>query len=817
VSTASLEAAEAGLARLSESASDEGGKLRGLVAAAGSWTGRTATTLKSEMRRAGDQLMAAAPLLEDAARAVAVFRRTAEEARGTVADLNRRWSEEDAAYDLAVRSADTAYRTGLRETATVPAGTVSTHAEHRAVRDRAVAAAAEGRDAARGRLTGEFDALLAELRAAARACGAQLGAAVVAVVPAEVVSRYLAGSGRGPALVADFDGLTLATRLAVTGDRSLIAQADRLRRGQATADEVRRALDAGQPLSAEQVHALLGDADDPAFVHGLLSRLGPGGTALLAEAASRDAGRPRRYERLSSALAWVFSTGSGIQVDDGHGGQRPLLDAAWLDGFDPRADGGEAGYRPDLLVPFLTRPVSAGFAGLVAGRWLDEYETHGLLPSYPGTDPGLLPTVLDRVLDHPNLAAGLLSTRFETVAPWLTGQEPQLTGGDGDSDLIGDRLGRWLAQVALEQPDQVVADSVVTRLADYLVHAPGEHLIDPVLPAVGRVLADERYQPGLISSVTMPLLTGDGATSGGPRAPGRDPEFGLLLSADLWARLQQEALRSPDNVVPIGEALHRWVDESRDTTPTFARPEGATGESITPAIASVSNLEGETLRAFFTSNVQAVEGDLRRDLEATLERNGQDRAEVQRVIDGLIDVASNPTRFPASVTRDAVNWLVSGVGERADERARQRYEEEYERLTGDVDPGFTDPTVWTDLGDGLDNLAASLAHDPEAVAPLWVRPEPGADPEVFRGTPQAYITEVGAHVAADGTVTSADFLRYEAGEVVGVVPPEQMTHRQRLAFSRWLHDPVVQMSLSGPVDDILRRRGQQQPPREPPE
>jgi len=880
VSVGDLTVAESILGSLADQLTEEGQKLGGLPGEASSWTGATATTLKTEMERVSRQMVASTPRFTDARTAVATFRQALEEALDTtLPGLNRRWRDADTAYSRDVSRADSDYERAEQTVGSSSGGAAT-------ARDHAVRAAAGSRDSARSGLTGEYDELVQELERKATACGTCLARAVLAAVPADIVSAYLLLSGgRGPgALGAGFDRLTASTRQSLAGDDTLVGRADDHRAGVEAARDLLAGLEPAGELTDEQIALLAGNGNNEAWVQGLLTELGPGGTAALGYTVRYmcEDGHSRTHERgkeAFTALSTVFVTGSRLRVDDGHGGVRLLMDEKWIENYNPNKELGlepgnhpnvVAGYRPDLLLPFLNTELDAEFTQVVADRTLNDYEAYlaalkkhdeGALNRwmlYRGAEPlsgaesilniqsgnddnpfrtDMFHVVLERTAEHGDVSNFVMMRHFDAMAGLLTGVEPQLVGEGSRRDWAGDALGRILEQSVLgvSQDDRCLADSVLSRLGNYLHEDGDRHLIPQGLGSLGRIVTDDRYLTGQIHSVATPFapdLEGYDAITGGVR----DPRMGLLLPREIWAELDQEAMRSPENVLLLSGRTQEWLQDEQNRTAGLnvswdAEHLGPGGVPLTDAngnpygpshnggVTALDTFRRESVRAFFADNLVAVRGDLEQELGDRLEQIGQDREMARGAVGKLLELAQDPTAVTANVpafaagvavenlTEPLTDFLVEAVGDfdGKEEAARAAYDEQLTTLKNVAGGAFADPRPWNDIRSLSDSLLYSMENG-QGAPPVYTKDElDDTGPEYFTGNLDTYVGHASEYVG-NGTVITDDFVVRENG-VPKVMELSEMNHLQRRAYLNWLHDPAVQQFMSNRQDELRTARG----------
>lgn len=197
VDVEALRAAQRRIAELGRQLEEEGGKLAAVPDAATDWTGGHAVTLKRAVGLLAADMRSGAPLLAEAATAVAELRRAAVDALDALPGLNRRWEETVTAFDAAVTGAQSRYDSA-RESAP-PQVWRAEQPELARVLSAARVSAAADRDAAQARLEAEYDALVDSLERAARVCGRAMASATLSPVSRETAAAY-AASGRNPDL-----------------------------------------------------------------------------------------------------------------------------------------------------------------------------------------------------------------------------------------------------------------------------------------------------------------------------------------------------------------------------------------------------------------------------------------------------------------------------------------------------------------------------------------------------------------------------------------------------------------------------------------
>jgi hypothetical protein len=849
VSPGDLSSAETLLGDLARNVEEEGTKLADLPGKAASWTGRTATTLKAEMTRIAGQMKSSPEHFTTAKTAVGTFRGAIEDAQTkTLPDLNRRWNESISTYDSAVSAAGREYSSTVGPYRRMPdedSADLRQGAQDK--RNRAVDAAAGVRDAEQRKLQGEYDALVRELETAATTCGSALAAAVLVAVPAEVVSRYLAGGGMGPgALDADFDKLTRDARQKLTGDESLAGRADDLKAGEELARTVGDKVKRGENLTPEEIAYLKANAGNQAFVQGFMQSLGPEGMAALAHMTLVNAQNPRERQaadELKGVLTDVFVTGSHIQVDDGHGGQRYLMDDGWLDNFNPSKGLPEEmgkriqpGYAPADLIPFLTKPLSENFSTVVGDRYLREYDNalkNGGLDNlhrryrtqFGGYD--MENTLFSRMADHPNVANELMTRHLDAFGFIMTGQDGQLIGRANDTD-VRKQLNTMLQGAVLgideNDPQRVSnADYIMAGMGKYLATHEDQKLIKEVLPALGDILVDDRYLTGQIVSVSTPYAPDFDPKAGFP-AYNRDPNLGLLMDRDLWAQLQQDALRSPENVDKIVGATHDWLVAAKDGTfpiafsypPERIGPDGKPrlgpdGEPISAegnyAVISLDLYQQAAVSSFLGTNLIAVGDDLTKEMEARI-GDVENRAEFAKAAFGkIVEYAGNPAQIATDAKALTIDTAVTFATDKYKNWAIEDIKREY---TGQIDgvtkaaEQFMNPDFLSNSNDTLRTIATSYqpGENPPSV---YTRDTVGGPLDKYEGDPLTYVGHNSQYV--NGTVMTDDFLVYKKNPdgtvataggrpvVTGILDPSQMNSLQRQAYDNWIHDPAVQQKL----------------------
>jgi hypothetical protein len=841
VSTGDLSAAETLLGDLARNIEEEGTKLANLPGKAASWTGTTATTLKAEMTRIAGQMKAAPEHFTTAKTAVGAFRGKIEDAQTkTLPDLNRRWNDSIDTYISAVGAANRDYSSTTGPFRHMPdADSADLLADARQKRDGAISSAATARDDTQRRLTGEYDTLVGDLQAAATACGSALAGAVLAAVPAEVISTYLAGGGMGPGILdRDFDKATAGTRQALTGDESLAGRADDLRAGEELAKSVKDKIGRGEPLTADEAAYLKANARNAAFVEGFMTGMGPEALAALSYQTlimvdgyddEKEIGRD-----LKDALTDVYTTGSHIKVDDGHGGERYLMDEGWLDDFNPKqglpdvpgySGVQDVGYDPGSLLPFLTKPLSANFSKVVGERWLKEYEEaksgdptwfHGRYTNaYTGEDVSGI--VFDRIGDHADVSNDLMTAHHDTFMGLMTGKDPYLTGDEGK---LNGRLNKILEQAVLgidpnDARRRANADYIVAAMGQHLARNDDDKLIKEVLPGLGKILASDHYIGGQIMSVATPFAPDFDGGASFP-AYSRDPQFGLLMDPEVWAQLQQEAMRSAPNVTLLLGRTKEWVDAARTDASGHAwSMDGPDGQAQNDnQVIALDLYQQEAVRSFFAQNLSAVREDFETSMAEELEEAGKPAEYAQAAAGKIFEWVSDPKAAPGDIAAAGVGLAVKAATDlwtsNSEADIKAAYDKQIKALNAAGDPSFTDPGTWDDINTAGSDLATQ--YEPgRTPASVWAESgdqATGAPPVQYTGDPRQYVGHDSEYVGGGGNpVITDDFLVYENGKVTGIVPPSEMNHLQRAAYSRWLHDPAVQKYLDENLDAVENARG----------
>jgi hypothetical protein len=856
VSPGDLSSAETFLGELGRNIDEEGTKLANLPGKSASWTGKTATTLKGEMTRIAGQMKTASDHFNTAKTAVATFRGKVEEAQRTLVSLNSRWNDAQGAYDSAVGAANQQYSRDARPYNNMPPEDVGTaRKDLQATRDRAVGDAAGVRDAAQAKLQGEYDELIRDLETAAGTCGSTMAAAVVVAVPAEVVSKYLAGGGMGPgALNANFDKETAAARQQLTGDESLAGQADDIRAGDELAKSVKDKIARGEKLTPEEIAALKAGRGNAAFVQGFMETMGPQGMAALSYTTIIGTQAPSKEERkaaedLKGVLTDLFVTGSHVQVDDGKGGQRYLMDDGWLSNFNPRSALPEPqrdhfrpqdGYVPAVLLPFLTKPLSENFTKVVGNRFLQEYgdaTKHGpggfnhnrYRTMHGGYD--LLNILFDRMDDHPGVSNELMTAHTRVFMDIATGKDKQLLGGVNDTD-VRKHLTKIFenAILGVTDPQHVAnADYIVASMGQYLAgdptkpFPPGKEpkFIKEMLPTLGKVLTTDRYFYGQVYSVATPFAPGLNPT-GFPNYTS-DPNMGLLMSPKAWEQLQQEALRDPESAEAIASRTVQWLQAARKAAggqafvydPNTIGPDGEplVGPSGKPfsavgdfEVVGLDLYQQEAVRRFLGQNLLAVKDELTAEMEKKIEKAGGTAATGVALVGSIFQWVQDPQSIPGDILAFSFDKTVGYVsdqyvkGERTDIKAT--YDQQLKALQNSVSGSFVDPKFWDQANTAADNLAGNYE---ERVTPPAVFTEGDQDKhgpaQEYTGDPKTYVGKKSQYV--NGTVITDDFLEYgDNGEVTGVVNPAAMNSLQREAYLNWLKDPAVQKHLDQEVTAV---------------
>ncbi|MGL5857611.1 MAG: hypothetical protein ACRC35_04255 [Angustibacter sp.] len=842
-----LSAAERVLGEIGRQLSDEGGKLAGLPGQAGDWTGSTAVALKGEMTRVGGQMTASTPHFETATTALATFRTAVEEATtDTIPGLNKQWGDAITEHQNAVGAANRAHADRMSPYRNMPdEDTRGVRGSSAATRDTAVTDADEALTTSQRSLTREYDQCVSDLQQAARACGQALAGAVLAAVPAEVVSDYLAGGGTGtrPPSGFDLDDVTTATRQTLTGDTSITGQADDYAAGRRTAEQAAQWWKdhPHERMPPDLREELAAGATNPAFVQGLMVTAGSSGMARLSvEAARLHNDRDPDADEFFTVLADIYRTGSHVRVDDGEGGSRYLMDEDWLNAFNPIAadpeleDGEERSYRPDLLLPFMREPgFSENFTGLVADRALSDYEKHWMnedtrdftkFQHYLGNCAGQgwgcvahadpddpwgpnFQIALDRAGDYPTVANSMLLRHRDAVMYLATGNDPPWTGGEGAGVDYPDRAGGALADILRQgtiglvdqDPRQAVnADVAAGTVAEWLQRNGDAHLVDPVNGALTDVLLHERYLNGMANSLGTPFAPDSGVIS--------DPAYGPLMSRDAWARLHQEAMRDPDNAARVVTTLGDWINRTNADAQSAGYSANGPGGPLTqdPSVSALDRFRAEAVRSFLAGNLTADLDVLQSELERGLADNENAKETAKGVLTTLLGYATDPTSIKDDLIGKGGEFIIGTAVDAVatDPQAiTDRYQPTLDALNTLSTGPIVDPSVWDDVNTTATTLAKDEARGTGA-DDIWAV-QPGYDagnpprPTAYDGDPRSYVGHTSDYVGGNQPVITDDFLEYDdAGHVTGVKEVDTMNHLQRSAYMSWLQDPAVQRYLN---------------------
>ena len=491
-------------------------------------------------------------------------------------------------------------------------------------------------------------------------------------------------------------------------------------------------------------------------------------------------------------------------VDDGKGGQRHLMDDGWLDNFNPKKawpedmPGGQRdGYRPDILIPFLTKPLSQNFSKVVGDRWLRDYATakkNGQTTTFHQhyveltTGKNIENIVFDRMGDHADVANDLMTRHLDTFNYLMTGKDPVLTGHVNDADITR-QLNTILRNAVLGiDPD----DTQRRSNADYIVAGMGKYLADPanknpkliadVLPALGEILVSDHYLPGQIMSVATPFAPDFDAKAGFP-AYDRDPKLGLLMDPALWQQLQQEALRRPENAASLVQATTEWLEAARlnsegtaySLDPDHVGPDGKplTGPSGKPysaefngAVIGLDLYQQEAVRSFLGGNLVAVKDDLTAEMEKRMTDAGKPAEFGSAAVGKIFEWATDPRAAGKDIAGITIGAAVDFAGKEYTEGEQKDIKADYQKrldaLNKSIDPAFTDPGFWDDANGAANRLMQN--YDPRRTPPsvfTQADQEKGGPVEEFVGDPEKYIGNTTEYVGGSQPVITADFRRYE--------------------------------------------------------
>ncbi len=872
VALGDLDAAVSQLGTIGTELDGQGGRLAGLPGKATSWTGGTADVLKGEMSRIGRQMQQASPLFGDAKSAVSTFRQAVEEAQNvTLPALNKRWTAAQGAHDDAVTKATNGYATEVKPYQHMPdSDSYSMRQAAATTRDSAISSAGTALAAAQRGINSDYDTMVSHLQTAARTCGSSLAAAVLAAVPADVVDSFLKGGGTGTVMPKnwDLDALTVSTRQALTGDDSLAGQADDYAAGKKAAEAAQGWLKDHpyDPMPQAIADALKANSTNKAFVQALMVTMGPSGMARIAgEVKDWVKNGKDKDGSFFKAMSQIFGTGSYLQVDNGLGGTKYLMDADWLNQFSPvKADPKtyqqtepKDVYRPDLLLPFLRdkNSVSDNFAGIVADRALTDYEAWqkgregddmnafahiqwylGDPASYSGnpwatlanSDPKdpfgpVFGVALARASDYTDVSNSVLMAHFKTLAALMTGQDPFWTGGDtylGDqkdwiSGPLADILKQGTSGFVKEHPDEdFLADSVVSQLGAYLKDNGDQHLLGSVNKSLTDVLLDPRYLKGLENSVGTPFAPGIGDYDPLTGAID-DPKLGPLMPMEIWQALHREAMRDPANAAAITTQLGSWIRDTEHGAQHMGYTYDASGNLVqSPTVSSMDFFRAESMRTFLAGNLSADAKAIQDALNDALKDNQDGKDQATAVMTTLFGYATDPSSIKDDLIGKAGDFVIGQLVDAFSEDPKS-IADKYQPTIDALNKLANDPVVKPSAWDDIQSTATQLAVDEKSGtgANTVNTPQPGYGPTdpahstTHTGDPTQY---VGHTSTSDewGHVQTDDFLTYDAQHnVTGVMNPGDMNTMQRNAYLNWLEDPAVQAYLDKNDDAVSTGRG----------
>lgn len=846
----------------------EGGKLGTLSGSSGGWTGQAATACLGEMKTISTAMTGAAPKFTAAHDAVSTFRTAVETAKNdTLPKLNTQWSESVTAYNDSVAKANLGYSSTSNDYRNMPPedrdGPLKTA---QATRDKAITSAATSRDSTQKTINGDYDAMITTLKAAAKTCGDVLGAAVVITFTAE---QWAMIRGGGPIPL----GLKFQLRAAAFGPDTILHHADGIVVGNYVATKLNDQAGSDDPLEAVDPEALAlmkQFGTDTAFVEGLMSGLGPAGMAFLSYKARRDYSSPYDDEKkegsqLLGILGTVYATGSGVYVTKPDGSTGPLMDSAWLDGFNPnkysalKGDDksllfGDAtwpnGYRPDLLLPFLTKPgISETFTSLVADRALtayDNYRNHkpGELwslyqtidgyngPSGSPFESDLFHIALERAGDYPTVSNSMLLTHRDSLMTLMAGQDYQFNQGV-NHDWIGGPLGTILKQgtIGYQATDPNSADAALCGVAQWLSDHNSEKdptkppqfpsLLTAVRGALGDVVTDPRMMNGAVNSVGGPFANQTGFQDD-PAHSRVDPKhpfemYGPYMGKDLWAALHTEAMGDPHTATKIIQQFGGYIDQMN----TYYADQGNTVDSngkihSQSGLGIIYGLQAQEARSFLGENLLGAQDTIKTELASELEANGKSADLAKTVLGKMASWVQDPKSIVTDLGKGAVDWTidqaVDGWLHGADAKSHANYDPAIASLQDSLNSKVLKTDYWTLIQGQAGPLAASYDHDGHHGSVTTPTRDYTLDGNTFAtvtsdGNPSTY-----AHKPPDGYSSippqfrpeNDDFQVYGETDkkVSGVMNPTDMNPAQRRAYLLWLEDPATQGNLMDKVTPL---------------
>ena len=323
-------------------------------------------------------------------------------------------------------------------------------------------------------------------------------------------------------------------------------------------------------------------------------------------------------------------------------------------------------------------------------------------------------------------------------------------------------------------------------------------------------------------SVSTPFAPEFDPKAGFP-AYNRDPNFGLLMARDLWAQLQQEALRSPENVDKSVGATDDWLAAARPArSPGLQLPAERIGPDGKPLVGpegkpisaegdfevvALDLYQQEAVSSFLGTNLIAVGDDLTKEMEARI-GDVENRAEFAKAAFGkIVEYAGNPAQIATDAKALTIDTAVSFATDTYKDWAIEDIKREY---TGQIDgvtkaaEQFVNPDFLSNSNDTLRTIATSY-REGENPPYVYTRDTVGGPLDKYEGDPLTYVGHDTQYV--NGTVMTDDFLVYKKDEsgnvemvdgrpvVTGILDPSQMNSLQRQAYDNWIHDPAVQQKL----------------------
>jgi hypothetical protein len=305
------------------------------------WSGAARQAISTEMTGLGNQMARFGPMFTAAAdklKAVAEKARTAKDT--TIPNLNSRWDGAQTTYNNAVSKNKSAYEQSAADLDPGVTGTARTASLQGLADTQATANAdaAEERKATEGKLTGEYNTLVEDLKREFTAASTVLTDSTLKPVSDDTVSKFVSGGGTGlnagwknpdgssfpPELGID---MALAKDMPLTDDRHAVIDGERVA---VYLDGWERRDEKPPPSIPPDLQKIMKErANDPMYGQAVANKLGPEGVMRIMAKAKylqhspggeqkyKDAEDPYAEQQRLAGLQDMIATGLGTAIASG--------------------------------------------------------------------------------------------------------------------------------------------------------------------------------------------------------------------------------------------------------------------------------------------------------------------------------------------------------------------------------------------------------------------------------------------------------------------------------------------------------------------